>query len=230
MKVVDLTQEIYNGMPIFPGHLKTHVWEYLSHEESVKTLEDGYSYTSRGLLLSDHGPTHVDAIKHIDPSTDALSVDKMPLETFFGPALCLDVSFTKEHSLIGPSTIKQAEKKSGLNIRENDIVLFYTGHYDRYYPSLKYLEGYSGFTYEAAEYLIEEKRIKNWGVDTPSPDRPPTKKYPVHQHYKKTHVPHMENLCNLDKVLNKRFMFYGFPLKIRDGSGSPIRAVAVIEE
>jgi len=93
MKVVDLTQEIYNGMPIFPGHLKTHVWEYLSHEESVKTLEDGYSYTTRGLLLSDHGPTHVDAIKHIDPSPDALSIDKMPLETFFGPALCLDISF-----------------------------------------------------------------------------------------------------------------------------------------
>ncbi len=230
MKVVDLTQEIYSGMPIFPGHLKTVVWEYLSHDECARTMEDGYSYCTNGLLLSDHGPTHVDAVSHIDPSEDAPTIDVMPLETFFGPALCLDVSDEPEHSLMGSEVIKKAERAAGLEISEGDIVLFYTGHYDRHYPNAEYLERYSGFSAEAATYLIEEKKIKNWGTDTPSPDRPPTKTYPVHQHYRKTQVPHMEHLCNLDKVVNRRFSFFGFPLRIRDGSGSPIRAVAVFDE
>jgi kynurenine formamidase len=228
-EVIDLTQEIYQGMPVFPGHLKTIIWDHMTYEESEKIMDKGYSYTSKGLLLCDHGPTHVDAIRHIYPSPGAPGVDEMPLETFFGPALCLDVSSVPEHSLMGPEVIQEAEKKGGLEIQANDIVLFYTGHYNRHYPSPEYLEGYSGFSYEAAEYLIEEKKIKNWGVDNPSPDRPPTTSYPVHMHYRKTHVPHMENLCNLDKVAGKRFTFFGLPLKIRGGSGSPIRAMAILD-
>lgn len=228
-KIIDLTQDIYTGMPVFPGHLKTIVWEHVTHEEMGKIMDEGYSYQTRGLLLCDHGPTHVDAINHIDPSPEAPSIDKMSLETFFGPALCLDVSDVLEHSLMGPEVIKNAEKKAGLDIQENDIVLFYTGHYDRYYPKPEYVEGYSGFTREAAEYLCKEKKIKNWGVDNPSPDRPPTTTYPVHVVYRETWVPHMENLCNLDQLVGKRFTFYGFPLKIRGGSGSPIRAVAVLD-
>jgi kynurenine formamidase len=39
----------------------------------------------------------------------------------------------------------------------------------------------------------------------------------------------MENLCNLDKVVGKRFTFIGLPLRIRQGTGSPIRAVAVLD-
>jgi len=229
-KTIDLTQEIYTGMPVFPGHLKTVIWDHVTHEETGRIMSEGYSYTTRGILLCDHGPTHVDAIAHIDPSENAPSVDQMSLDTFFGTAICLDVSDLPEGSLFTPDDIKAAEKKAGLEIQPDDIVLFYTGHYDRHYPNPSYTEGYSGFSMEAAEYLIEEKKIKNWGVDNPSPDRPPTTNYPVHQHYRKTWVPHMENLCNLDKVIGKRFMFYGFPLKIRGGSGSPIRAVAVIDE
>lgn len=42
---------------------------------------------------------------------------------------------------------------------------------------------------------------------------------------------HMESLCNLDKLVGQgRFRFIGFPLKIRGGSGSPIRAVAVLDD
>ncbi len=229
-KAIDLSQEIYTGMPVFPGHMKTLVWDHVTHAECAKNMDPGYSYTTRGLLMCDHGPTHVDAICHIDPSPDAPSVEKMPLDVFFGTAICLDVSWVPEHSLITPEQIKEAEKRSGQKIQKGDIVLFYTGHYDKYYPTDKYLDWYSGFTYESAAYLTEEIKIKNWGADTPSPDRPPTKSYPVHQNYRKTRVPHMENLCNLDKVVGKRFMFYGFPLRIRNGSGSPIRAVAVLEE
>jgi len=43
-------------------------------------------------------------------------------------------------------------------------------------------------------------------------------------------ITHFENLANLDQVVGKRFTFIGFPLKIREGTGSPVRAVAVVED
>lgn len=229
-KLIDLTQEIYQGMPVYPGHLKTIVWEHNTHEETAKIMEAGYSYTTRGLLLCDHGPTHVDAINHIDPSPGAPSIDKMRLDTFYGPALCLDVSDFPEKSTMGPDVIKAAEKKAGLDIQPGDIVLFYTGHYDRNYGKMdEWLYNYSGFTKEAAEYLLDVKKIKNWGVDAPSTDTPGDLSYPIHMETRRTGVPHMENLCNLDQLAGKRFTFAGFPLKIRNGSGSPIRAVAILD-
>ena len=166
-EAIDLTQEIYTGMPVFPGHLKTIIFDHATHEETARIMTEGYSYASKGLLMCDHGPTHVDAVCHINPDPEAPCVDEMPLDTFFGPALCLDLSHVPEHSLMGPEIIQEAEKKAGLEIQEDDIVLFYTGHYDRHYPKPEYLEGYSGFSLESAVYLIEEKKIKNWGADTP---------------------------------------------------------------
>lgn len=228
-KVIDLSQEIYQGMPVYPGHLNTVIWDYHRHEETVKNYLEGHSYTTRGIILSDHGPTHVDAISHIKNDPSAPSIDKMPLETFFGPALCLDVSDFPEKGTMGPEVIKNAEKKSQLPIRPNDVVLFYTGHYERHYGKPEWLTDYSGFTEEAAAYLLEEKRIKNWGADTPSPDTPGNLAYPVHRVTRRTGIPHMENLCNLHLLAGRRFTFYGFPLKIRGGSGSPIRAVAILD-
>ncbi len=110
----------------------------------------------------------------------------------------------------------------------DDIVLFYTGHFDRNYGKPEWVEAYSGFSQAAAEYLLVEKKIKNWGLDAPSMDTPDNLKYPAHMASRKTGIPHMKNLCNLNLIAGKRFTFFGLPLKIRDGSGSPIRAVAIL--
>ena len=111
-KIVDLTQEIYQGMPVYPGHLKTVIWEHATHDETRRQFVGGFSYTSRGMLICDHGPTHVDAVNHFDPRPEAPSVAQMPLETFCGPALCLDVSDFPEKSVMGPEIIQNAEKKA----------------------------------------------------------------------------------------------------------------------
>jgi kynurenine formamidase len=228
-KIIDLSQDIYQGMPVYPGHLNTVIWDYHTHEETAKRLEGGFCYTTNGLIMSDHGPTHVDSISHVNPDPEAPSIDQMPLETFCGPALCLDVSEFPERSTMNSEVIKSAEKRADIEIRQNDIVLFYTGHFDRNYGKPEWVEAYSGFNEEAAEYLLEEKKIKNWGVDAPSTDTPGDLSYPVHMVTRKTGIPHMENLCNLHLVAGKRFTFFGLPLRIRGGSGSPIRAVALLE-
>ena len=83
-RLIDLSQEIFQGMKVYPGHLKTVIWEHHTHEETVKNFEGGFSYQSRGLLMSDHGPTHVDALSHLDPRPDAPTIDKMSLDLFYG--------------------------------------------------------------------------------------------------------------------------------------------------
>ena len=107
VRLIDLTQEIYQGMQVYPGHLKTVVWEHHTHEETVKNYEGGYSYQSRGLLMGDHGPTHVDALSHLDPRTDAPSIDQMPLDLFYGEATCIDVSHFEPRTYITASDIEE---------------------------------------------------------------------------------------------------------------------------
>src|SRR5574341_319520 len=61
-RIVDLTQELYDGQPVFIGHPETKVWPCMSHEESARmpVFKDGMSYTANVLQLCEHGPTHVD--------------------------------------------------------------------------------------------------------------------------------------------------------------------------
>src|SRR5687767_153539 len=65
-RLVDLSQDIYQGMLVYPGHLKTVVWDHHTHAETEHVFESDFTYASKGLLVSDHGPTHVDALSHLD--------------------------------------------------------------------------------------------------------------------------------------------------------------------
>ena len=88
---------------------------------------------------------------------------------------------------------------------------------------------YPGLDREATEFIIDQG-CYNFGVDSASPDMWYDKSYPCHTVCAERGITHIENLCNLDKVVGKRFTFIGLPLKIREGTGSPIRAVAVPNE
>ncbi len=74
------------------------------------------------------------------------------------------------------------------------------------------------------------KGIKTFGVDAPSLDNPASRSYPLHMMCRKYGITHYENLANLDQVVGKRFTFFGLPLRIRNGTGSPVRAVALFSE
>ena len=107
-RLVDLSQEIYQGMGVYPGHLKTVVWDHATHAETIRLFEGGFSFHSQGLMMCDHGPTHVDAISHLDPADGAPSIDEMPLDTFYGPALCIDVSHVEPPEYITVDDLVQA--------------------------------------------------------------------------------------------------------------------------
>jgi kynurenine formamidase len=228
MELIDLSQEIYQGMNVYPGHLKTVVWEHASHEETARNFEGGFSFRSSGLLMSDHGPTHVDAIAHLDPRESAPTIDAMPLDTFYGPATCVDVSHKGPHEYVSAQEMEAAEAEAGTRVEPGTILLIRTGAVDRYGGTPEYTNQYPGLDESASEWL-RERGVKAFGVDSPSPDNPISKTYPVHMMCRAAGITHFENLANLDRVVGRAFTFIGFPLRIRAGTGSPVRAVAVLD-
>lgn len=225
--MVDLSQEIYQGMPVYPGHLNTVIWEYHSHAGTRGTFDSDLTYATKGIILSDHGPTHVDSLSHFDPDSDQ-TIDKMNLGGFWGPALCLDISAAGPGEDVGPEMLGSSLAASGLPLLPDDIVLLRTGNYERNAGTQAYLSQYPGLSADGIEWLIE-RRVKAFGVDTPTPDNPTSRTYPVHLACRREGLHHYENLGDLSQVVNRRFTFLGLPLKFRGGHGSPVRAVALLE-
>jgi kynurenine formamidase len=228
-QLIDLTQEIYEGMPVYPGHLSTVVWDVHTHETTAERFDGGFSYASKGIRLSDHGPTHVDALSHLDPDPSAATIDQMPLSTFYGPGVCLDVSHKGPREYIDVADPRAAAEHAAVQIAAGDIVLLRTGTAERLRGSPQYTSDYPGLDEAACRWLVDQS-IKAFGVDAPSPDNPVSTTYPCHMVCREVGMTHFENLANLAAVLDRRFIFAGFPLKVRGGTGSPVRAVAILED
>ncbi len=227
-RLVDLSVEIYQGMNVYPGHLKTVIFQHATHEETAQRFEGGFSFQTTGILLNDNGPTHVDSFSHLDPRPGAATIDQMPLDLFYGPALCIDVSHKEPCTDIMPDELDAAVEKSGQELRNGDILLLYTGTYDRYVGQPEYLTTFPGLGEEGSMWLVE-KGVKTFGVDTPTPDNPISKTYPCHMMCRFHHITHYENLA-LTEVVGKRFTFIGFPLRLKGSHGGPTRAVALMDD
>jgi kynurenine formamidase len=225
IRLIDLSQEIYQGMPVFPPHQKTMIFPNMSHVESTERL--GFPFATNNLLLNEHGPTHSDAIYEYDPG--GATIDEMPLDYFYGPAVCLDVSHVAADGYITRRDLEQALARGRLTLDRGDIVLLYTGHYERSYGTADWLTRYSGLDYEGAEWLAQQG-VVNIGVDAPSIDNPDDPLFSGHRVCREYAITNTENLCNLAQVANRRFLYFGLPLRIRKGTGSPVRAVAVFIE
>ncbi|GAE33128.1 cyclase family protein [Halalkalibacter akibai] len=222
-KIVDLTQEIYQGMPVLPVQQQTVIFSNVSHEMTKRKL--GFEFATNSLIINEHSPTHSDAIFEYDP--DGPTIDEMSLESFYGPAICLDVSHVLPDQYIKRQDLKMALQQSGQKIEEGDIVLLYTGHYERAYGKEDWFKRHPGLHYLAAKWLAD-LGVKNIGIDAPSIDHPEDSKFSGHLVCREYQITNTENLCNLQQVINLRFIYMGLPLKIRNGTGSPIRAVALL--
>lgn len=223
LRLIDLSQEIYQGMPVFPPHQKTMIFPNMSHDESKKKL--GFEFATNNLLINEHGPTHSDATYEYD--RNGQTIDEMPLEYFYGPAICLDVSRVAPDAYITAAILKEELERSGLHIERGDIVLLHTGHYNRSYGREEWLTRHAGLDYSAGEWLAKHG-VVNIGVDAPSIDNPADLKFSGHLICREYGMTNTENMCQLDQVVNQRFLYFGLPLKIRKGTGSPVRAVAVL--
>ena len=227
--IVDLSQEIYQGMPVYPGHLNTVIFDYHTHENTQGVMESDLTYATHGIILSDHGPTDVDSLSHFDPRPDAPTIDKMGLELFFGPAVGIDLSDAPEREDIERQQLEEALAAAGQELNPGDILLINLGHFERHGGRPEYTSQFAGLGEAAAEWLVE-RGVKAFGVDSPTPDNPASRIYPVHLICRREGLHHYENLANLGAVAGKRFTFFGLPLRFRGGQGSPVRAVALLGE
>lgn len=228
-EIINLSQEIYEGMPVFGMHQRTFIMVNQTHEQNMKdTGSKTLGFCARNLLMSEHGPTHSDAVWEYNP--EGPTIEKMDLNLFWGDAICVDLTHIRYPEYIEPEDLDAAVKKAGLDIRKGDVFLMYTGHYDRTYPDKGYTGPYTGVSYAAAEWLAKQG-VVNIGVDSSAIDLTPDDlDFSGHWVCGKYGMTNTENLCNLDKVAGKRFLYMGLPLRIRGGSGSPVRAVAFLEK
>jgi kynurenine formamidase len=226
MRLVDLSQDIYEGMKVYPGHLKTVTFQHVTHEETAPRFEGGFSFQTWGFMLNDNGPTHVDSFSHLDPDPEAPTIDQMPLDLFYGNALCVDVSDVAPQTDITPQHIESALAAAKLELQRCDMLFFYTATFDRHKGTTKYLTEFPGLGAEASQWLLDSG-VKTFGVDSPTPDNPISKTYPCHMMCRANHMTHYENLI-LTEVVGRRFTFVGFPLKVVGAHGGPTRAVAIL--
>lgn len=263
VKLVDLSGHIEEDQPMAGSADETRLFTNLTHEERgfqvKKDLEEqgqdseteyvrrhlraerkGYEEEqsmNRTMIVSEHGPTHVDSIDHLDPTSD-LSIDKMPLDWFYGDAIGLDVSHVNYPDPITVKDIQTRLDERNLELQEGDIVTFETGNRKANYSTTdkekkhQYKKKFVGLEEEAAMWLVENG-AKGLGIDSISVDHPPNiypgYNFPVHALASREEIVIWENLANLDEVAGMRYTFSGFPLKIRDGTGSPVRAVGIVE-
>ena len=230
MQLIDLSREIYHKMPRLVNHPSIVVTEYSDHDEVREA--DGYKFSSATLNLSlgDHAGTHVDAPCHFDSNPEALSIEQIPLDTYFTEAICLDLSFKPLKSDISIEDLENAVEQANVEIKPKDMVLLHMDFYNRCFGTPEYLTDFPGLTKESATWL-GAKGINMFGVEAVSPGRPGRNNFEVHHVCRDMGFTHVEGLINLEKLVGKgRFRFIGFPIKIRGGTGAPIRAVAWLED
>jgi kynurenine formamidase len=230
MTLIDLSRDIYHKMPRLLNHPSIVITPYSTHDEV--RVADGYEFSAAtmALALGDHAGTHVDAPCHFDARKGARSIDEMPLETFFTEAVCLDLSHKPLRSDISIADLQAAIEAAHVAIKPKDTVLLHMDFYRRCYGTDAYLTDFPGLTKESATWLGRQG-IGMFGVEAVSPGRPGRNNFEVHHVCRDLGFTHMEGLVNLDKVVGKgRFRFIGFPLKIKGGTGSPIRAVAWLDD
>jgi kynurenine formamidase len=230
LEIIDLSQEIFSGMPVFPGLPEVNITIHVSHEDWDGIPNSAVvSPAVNRLELGEHTGTHVDAINHMARQYRGQSIDTMPLTMFYTEGICLDLSHKGLRELIEPDDLERALVVARLEVREGDTVLLYTDHYRRAFGSDDWHDG-PGISAQSARWLGRQK-IAAFGVETLAPGVRHVSNREVHHICGELGFTHYENLINLYQLIGRgRFRFIGLPLKIRGGTGSPVRAIAVFDQ
>lgn len=188
---IDLTHPFTNEMPAYPGDSRP------SLRQSASIGKDGYA--DHELKTTMHIGTHIDAPAHMVKR--GKRIDELPLELFYGRGAVVDARGRKDLDI---EILKNCE------IKEGQIVLFYTG-FSKKYRTPEYFTGYPSMTEVLARELVK-KKIKMVGVDSPSPDKKP---YLIHKILLGAEILIIENLTNLESLLKiKAFDVEAIPMRI----------------
>jgi kynurenine formamidase len=212
-EAVDLTQELTNGMPIYPGN------PVPSFKRYATLAKDGVNLTS--LALGSHTGTHADAPKHF--IRNGIGVDEIPPKMLIGEAYVADVSFKPTGSGITSSDLKSKLEDS---IGADDIVICYTGCSERWGDE-RMNSHYTYITGGAAEYLVS-KKVRAVGIDFLSVEKFKASNPIAHRTLLGSGIFIIESLSSAVKqFLGRRVLLICLPIKLSGGDGAPARVIAV---
>lgn len=229
MEIIDLSREIHHKTHVHPNHPPVIMGVWNDHGNKRILGDTVFSSKSLTISFGDHAGTHVDAPIHFDSRPEALTIDQMPLSSFYTEAFCLDLSHVPLKHQVTVEEMEAALERSGEAIRQGDTVLIHLGTNARLFGSPGYLHDFAGLS-TAAIHWLADRGIGMFGVEAISPAPEGEPNWRAHLACGERGITHIECLANLESVVGRgRFRFIAFPLKIRGGTASPIRAVALFE-
>ena len=200
----------------------------------------GFYYEAYNYCAAEHGGTHLDAPVHF--AKGKWSTEQIPLEKLTGEAVVIDVSgnaLKNPDYLISVADIEAWEKINGK--LKDDIILFFRTGFGSFYPDpIKYLGTderganavaklhFPGINPDAATWLVKNRKIKAVGLDVASVDYGQSTDFRTHQILYEQNISGFENVANLDKLPIKGAYIIALPMKIKGGSGAPLRIVAIM--
>ena len=213
--LIDLSHPLQHGQLNFPLDPKISV---VAHN-TIGSI--GYNITQ--ISMSSHQGTHLDVPFHF--YDDGRTLDQMALDRFYGTASLIDLAPGGELDAKTPITIEMLKQHED-RFLPGAKVIYRTG-WDRMFGREEFFSDFPTLTLEAAGW-IARKRISLLGMDTPTPS---TDWLECHHILlaKGVEIVIVEGLTNLDK-LPKQFTLIAFPLNIKGRDGSPIRAVAIVDQ
>ena len=215
MKIIDLTLTVSDKIPTFPGSPQPNFIPW----ENIK--EDGYNLEV--LFLSSHTGTHMDAPHHF--LEKGAKIHEISLKKLVSEAALIQCRKNGGQSIT--KTDIQKFEKNHRKIENFSSVIFYTD-WQKNLQKKYYFTKNPGLSVSAAKYLAS-KKISLVGIDSPSIDLGKDSKFSVHQVFAKKGVLIVENLANLDTIKLPTFHLVVLPLKLKNATGSPVRAIAFID-
>lgn len=233
-RIVDLTYAFDANSVYWPTA------EQFKLETDFEGMTDkGYFYSAYRYSAAEHGGTHLDSPVHF--AKGRYTVDELPLQQLIGAAIVVDVTAqcaANPDYLVSVADFENWEKRNG-KIPAGTIVLLRTG-FGKFYPDRKKYLGteergaeavaklhFPGLDPAAARWITTNRSIKAIGLDTASIDYGQSTLFESHRALFEKNVPAFENVANLDHLPAKGFSVIALPMKIKGGSGGPLRIVAV---
>jgi kynurenine formamidase len=227
MRVIDLSYAINDKLVRWPGDEKVF-------EAKVNASVEKDGYFTRSFWTLEHYGTHLDAPVHFPPGKT--TVDQIPVEQLFGPAVVLDVRPEGAQDAdyrLPAARVEEWEKRHG-RTPEGAIALLRTGWSARWPDAGEYrnqdVQGrmhFPGFSVEAARLLIERK-VSGLGCDSLSVDYGASLDFAVHRLALGSGLYHLENLADLSALPETGAFLVVAPIKLEGGSGGPVRVFALL--
>jgi kynurenine formamidase len=241
-----------------PERFPSGQWIDLSHDFSDETVywvtaepfkrttvaegmtDKGYYYSAYNFSGAEHGGTHIDSPVHF--AEGKKTVDQIGLDQLIGEGINIDVSAKAAADRDYQITVEDIKAWEAANgpIPEWSIILFRTGFGAKWPDKKAYLgtdqKGpdavrdlhFPGLHPDTAKWLLENRKFRAVGIDTASIDNGQSAVFGSHVALMTHNVPAFENVGNMDKLPVKGFQIVALPMKIKGGSGAPLRIVAFV--